>query len=79
MIQIMSASRIAPDGTPRFAASYLGLFCSPMSRKKYAWLIWVNTPLQYTAIFMAKIFLGLLKTMGVGNSKKRHDNILKTT
>ena len=33
---IMSANRIAPDGTPRFAASHLGLFCLPMSHKKDA-------------------------------------------
>ena len=38
----MSANRIAPDGTPRFAASHLGLFCLPMSHKKDARLIWVN-------------------------------------
>ena len=30
-MKIMSANRIAPDGTPRFAASHLGLFCLPMS------------------------------------------------
>ena len=36
------ANRIAPDGTPRFAASHLGLFCLPMSHKKDARFIWVN-------------------------------------
>ena len=36
------ANRIAPDGTPRNAASHLGLFCLPMSHKKDARLIWVN-------------------------------------
>ena len=35
-------NRIAPDGTPRFAASHLGLFCLPMSHKKDSRLIWVN-------------------------------------
>ena len=35
----MSANRIALDGTPRFAASHLGLFCLPMSHKKDARLI----------------------------------------
>ena len=29
-MKIMYANRIAPDGTPRFAASHLGLFCLPM-------------------------------------------------
>ena len=32
-------NKIAPDGTPRFAASHLGLFCLPMSYKKDARLI----------------------------------------
>ena len=41
-MKIMSANRIAPDGTPRFAASHLGLFCLPMSHKKDARLIWVK-------------------------------------
>ena len=34
--KFMSANRIAPDGTLRFAASHLGLFCLPMSNKKDA-------------------------------------------
>ena len=29
-----TANRIAQDGTPRFVASHLGLFCLPMSNKK---------------------------------------------
>ena len=28
------ANRIAPDGTPRSAASHMGLYCLPMSYKK---------------------------------------------
>ena len=35
-------NRIAPDGTPHFAASHLVLFCLPISHKKDARLIWVN-------------------------------------
>ena len=35
-MKIKIANRIAPDGTPRFAASHLGLFCLPMSHKKDA-------------------------------------------
>ena len=42
-MKIMSANRIASDGTPRFAASHLGLFCLPMSHKKDARLIWVKS------------------------------------
>ena len=41
-IKFMKANRIAQDGTPRFAASYLGLSCLPMSHKKDARLIWAN-------------------------------------
>ena len=32
-MKILLTNRIAPDGTPRFAASHLGLFCLPMSQK----------------------------------------------
>ena len=31
--KFLHANRIAPDGTPRSAASQLGLFCLPMSHK----------------------------------------------
>ena len=41
-MKIILANRIAPDGTLRFAASYLGLFCFPMSHKNDARLIWVK-------------------------------------
>ena len=33
-MKFLEANRIAPDGTPRSAASHLGLFCLPMSHKK---------------------------------------------
>ena len=42
------SKQIAPDGTPRFAASHLGIFCLPMSHKKGARLIWVNCDLSET-------------------------------
>ena len=29
----LEANRIAPEGTPRSAASHLGLYCLPMSHK----------------------------------------------
>ena len=41
-IKIILAMRIAPDGTPHFAASRPGLFCVPMSHKKDTGLIWVK-------------------------------------
>ena len=36
LMKILLANRIAPDGTPRSAASHLGLFCLPMSHKRDA-------------------------------------------
>ena len=39
-MKIKLANRIASDGTPRFAASHLGLFCLTMSHKKDARLIY---------------------------------------
>ena len=41
-MKFLQANRIAPDGTPRFVASYLGIFCLPMSYKKGARIIWVT-------------------------------------
>ena len=35
-MKITGANGIAKDGTPRFAASHLGLFCLPISHKKDA-------------------------------------------
>ena len=45
-MKIIQTNRIAPDGTPRFAASRLGLFCLPMSHKKDTRLLWVNFMLR---------------------------------
>ena len=47
-VKIMLANRIAPDGTPRFVASHLGLFGLPMSHKKDARLLWVKQTLYVT-------------------------------
>ena len=38
----LKTNRIAPDGTPRFAASHFGLLCLSLSHKQDAILIWVN-------------------------------------
>ena len=35
-MKFLYANRLVPDGTPRFAASHLGLFCLPMSHKRDA-------------------------------------------
>ena len=37
--KFLLANSIAPDGTPRSAASHMGLYCLPMSHKKEASLI----------------------------------------
>ena len=41
-MKIMLPNRIAPDGTPLFAVSHLGLICLPISNKKDARLKWVT-------------------------------------
>ena len=41
-LKFLCANRIAPDGTPRSAASHLGLCCLPSSHKKDARLKKVN-------------------------------------
>ena len=41
-MKVKVADRIAPDGTPHFAASHLGLLCLPVSHKKDISLIWVK-------------------------------------
>ena len=46
-MKILLGNRIAPDGTPRSAASHLGLFCLPMSHKRDARLILVNFNVSY--------------------------------
>ena len=33
LMKFPCANRIAPDGTPRSAASHMGLYCLPMSHK----------------------------------------------
>ena len=38
-MKFLCANKIAPDGTPRSAASHLGLYCLPMSLKRDARLI----------------------------------------
>ena len=38
-MKFLCANRIASDGTPRSAASHLGLYCLPMSHKKDARLL----------------------------------------
>ena len=38
-MKFLCANRIAPDGTPRSAASHLGLYCLPMSHKRDARLV----------------------------------------
>ena len=50
-MKFLQANRIAPDGTPRFAASHLGLFCLPMSHKRDARLIWVKKPRHEKLLF----------------------------
>ena len=50
-MKFMKANRIAPEGTPRFAASHLGLFCLSMSIKKDARL-WVKLERSFDSDFL---------------------------
>ena len=58
-MKIMSANRIATDGTPRFAASHLGLYCLTMSDKKDARLIWdiLVREINFSCVFFSNHFL----------------------
>ena len=51
----MTANRIASEGTSRFAASHLVLFCLPMSHKKDASLIWVNVVLVLISLLVSNV------------------------
>ena len=51
-MKITLANIIAPEGTPHFAASHLGLFCLPMSHKRTPGLYRINR----IALFMALQF-----------------------
>ena len=44
-MKFLCTNRIAPDGTPNSAAAHLGLHCLPVSHKRDARLISVNTDL----------------------------------
>ena len=46
----------SPNGTPRFSASHLGLFCLPMSHKKDARLLSLGRPEIFEKV--AKIGVG---------------------
>ena len=67
-MKFLSANRIAPDGTPRFAASHLGLFCLLMSHKKDPRLIRVKV--YWSAICielkLSKLVRNKEGTVGVG-------------
>ena len=55
----MQANRIAPGGTPRIAASHLGLLCLPMSHKNDARLIWVKLQLSTLKLYFQYLRLTL--------------------
>ena len=66
-MKFMSANRLAPDGTPRFAASYLGLFCLPMSYKKgHQAFMGYTVQLGFTEENIMVFLVLLFKTQVVG-------------
>ena len=50
-MKIMSANRIAPDGTPRFAASHLMAILFAYVHKKDARIIWVNVLKPFVRVY----------------------------
>ena len=69
-MKIMAANTIAPDGTPRFVASHLGLFCLPMSHKKFRLFVFVllNVPVNSFSVMSGRShhFLGITSTCTFG-------------
>ena len=55
-MKFKNANRIAPDDTPRFAASHLGLVFLAMSHKNDERLIWVK-PFTYCSFVLIICFL----------------------
>ena len=50
-MKINYANRIAPDWTPRFVASHLGLFCLPMSHKRTPDLYGLTWPFVHIGLY----------------------------
>ena len=55
---------MATDGTPRFAASRLGLICFHMPHKKDARLIWVNS-FNWNELFNNHVRYGISNLLNV--------------
>ena len=55
-MKVLLANRIAPDGTPRSAASHLGLFCLPVTHKRDARLNELLSKIITPLILPAKHF-----------------------
>ena len=68
-MKIKLANRIAPDVTPRFAASRLGLFSFLMSHKKDARLIWAK--LIHTCSFILNHNLTRVGKLIISSAKPR--------
>ena len=76
LMKFISANRIAPDGTPRFAASHLGLFCLPMSIKRTPGLYGLMPGCTdcFVELVMQRLNLSLEKTFPVAKDKYIHLN-----
>ena len=60
-MKIMSANRKAPDGTPHFAASHLGLFFLPVSYKKNARLNILVKPKSFACSILMHFYIHFMK------------------
>ena len=64
-MKFIKPNRIVPDGTPRFAALHLWLFCLPLSHKKDARLIWVNfARFRNFCLWLYKNYIGISANLG---------------
>ena len=59
-MKFLCANRIAPDGMPHCAASYLGLYCLPMSHKRDAMLIRIKISEDVVKFFFLFFIISFL-------------------
>ena len=79
-MKFLYANRIAPDGTPRYAASLLGLYGLLMSPKKDARLIGVKTLHFPSCLYSLETFLVIIfiqKDKEFFSYNEWHQNLLE--
>ena len=72
-MKFMLANRIVLDGTPRFEASHLGLFCLPMSHKKDPRLIRLNFTVNTYNMQTERLYHGVITPNDANEIAKGED------